>query len=84
MSILREGRRTQKRSLTRYLPAHSDNIGLFGTITVDVDHELANSGPPATGPCASRPQRPTAEGWASGRRRRRAHDGGKPVAATGQ
>ena len=65
------GRCVDEELLAHISPAHSDNIGLFGIITVDVDHELANSGPPATGPCASRPQRPTAEGWASGRRRRR-------------
>jgi hypothetical protein len=26
-------------------PAHSENIGLFGTITVDIDHELAQLDP---------------------------------------
>jgi len=33
------GRRVDEELLAHISPAHSDNIGLFGTITVDVDHE---------------------------------------------
>ena len=39
------GRRVDEELLAHISPAHSDNIGLFGIITVDVDHELAQLGP---------------------------------------
>ena len=43
---LRErGRRVDDELLAHISPAQSENIGLFGTITVDIDHELAQLDP---------------------------------------
>ena len=36
-----QGRRVDDVLLAHISPARSENIGLFGTITVDIDHELA-------------------------------------------
>jgi hypothetical protein len=36
-----QGRRVDEELLAHISPAHSENIGLFGTITVDIDAELA-------------------------------------------
>ena len=40
-----EGRRVDPELLAHVSPAQSDNIGLFGTITVDIDAELARLDP---------------------------------------
>lgn len=37
-----QGRRVEQELLAHVSPAQSDNIGLFGTITVDIDAELAH------------------------------------------
>ena len=39
------GRRVDRELLAHVSPAQSDNIGLFGTITVDIDAELAQLDP---------------------------------------
>lgn len=39
------GRRVDDKLLAHFSPAHSENIGLFGTITVDIDAELAQLDP---------------------------------------
>ena len=36
-----QGRRIDERPAGPHLPGPQRNIGLFGTITVDIDHELA-------------------------------------------
>ncbi len=40
-----QGRRVDEELLAHISPAHSENIGLFGTITVDIDAELAQLDP---------------------------------------
>jgi hypothetical protein len=40
-----QGRRVDDELLAHISPAQSQNIGLFGTITVDIDHELAQLDP---------------------------------------
>jgi len=39
------GRAVEDELLVHVSPAQSENIGLFGTITVDIDHELAQLDP---------------------------------------
>ncbi len=46
------GRRVDDEVLAHISPAHSENINFFGSIDVDIDAELAQLGPPATGRCA--------------------------------
>jgi hypothetical protein len=48
-------RRVDDEVLAHISPAHSENINFFGSIDVhvDIEGELAQLGPPATGPCAS-------------------------------
>lgn len=40
-----QGRRVDDDVLVHISPAQSENIGLFGTITVDIDRELAQLDP---------------------------------------
>jgi hypothetical protein len=47
-----QGRRIDEDLLAHISPAHSQNIGLFGTITVDIEAERAQLAPPATTPVA--------------------------------
>lgn len=49
--LRRAGRRIDDEVLVRISPAHSKNINFFGAIEVDIDAELAQLGPPATGRC---------------------------------
>ena len=56
-----QGRLVDDTLLTHLSPAQSDSIGLIGTITVDIDHELAQ-----LDPTGHRPLRePTAAGLAT-------------------
>jgi TnpA family transposase len=54
-----QGRRVDDALLAHLSPAQSDNIGLIGTITVDIDHELAQLDPtghrPLRAPTAASP-----------------------------
>jgi len=40
-----QGRSVEDDLLAHLSPAQSEKVGLFGTITVDIDHELAQLGP---------------------------------------
>ena len=40
-----DGRRVDDDVLTRHLPTHRENVGLFGTHSVDIDRELAQLDP---------------------------------------
>jgi TnpA family transposase len=50
-----QGRRVDEELLAHMSPAQSDNIGLFGTITVDVDAELAQLDPTGHRPLRQTP-----------------------------
>jgi hypothetical protein len=52
-----QGRLVDDTLLAHLSPAQPETIGLIGTITVDIDHELAQLDPPATAPFASLPSR---------------------------
>ena len=49
------GRRVDPQWLAHISPAQSDNIGLFGTITVDIDAELARLDPAGHRPLRNPP-----------------------------
>ena len=53
-----QGRHIDDEILAHISPAQSENIGLFGTITVDIDAELAQLGPTGHRPLRSRPLAP--------------------------
>jgi len=55
-----QGRRVEDVLLAHLSPAQSENIGLFGTITVDIDAELAQLDPTGHRPLRARPLAPAA------------------------
>jgi hypothetical protein len=55
-----QGRRVDEELLAHMSPAHSENIGLFGTITVDIDAELAQLDPTGHRPLRQPPSMATA------------------------
>jgi TnpA family transposase len=55
-----QGRRVDEELLVHISPAHSENIGLFGTITVDIEAELAQLDPTGHRPLRQSPVMATA------------------------
>jgi hypothetical protein len=51
-TMCKTGRHVPDEVLAHISPAHSDNVNYFGSITVDIDRELAQLG--GTGPYAGR------------------------------